>query len=112
MIEVNYGILPDKCFSNYMQFLIGQFYKVIPIYENEPETLQSYLKSLEIELIGNQSLINDIRHDANFMKLVGTIQYFIDNQCDHTVYRKEIFKCINIIKKLLQKYGGETCGNT
>lgn len=106
MIIVNYGMLPDECFSNYLNYLIGQLYKILPIHENEPETLSSYLESLQIELIGNQDLIKKIRYDANFLKLLGTIQYFRNNECEHKVYRKEIFKCINIIKKLLQKYGG------
>lgn len=106
-IQVNYELLNNKCFVNYFNFLISSMYKILPIVEEEPKTLKPYLESLQIELIGNQSLFEKIRYDANFIKLLGTIQFFIENTCEHKVYRKEVFKCINIIEKLLDKYGGD-----
>jgi hypothetical protein len=114
MIAVNYGLIPDECFKNYFKFLIGSFYKILPTMEDEPDTLKNYLESLQIELMGNQNLIKQIRYDGNFLKLLGTIQYFIDNECQHKILRKEVFKCINIIKKLQNKYfekNGEEDGN-
>jgi hypothetical protein len=106
MIEVNYGLMDEQVLANYLNYLIGRLYKILPIQENEPETLKPYLESLQIELVGNSDLIKQIRYDAKFLELLGTIQYFINNQCEHNVYRKEIFKCISIIKKLLKQYGG------
>lgn len=107
MIKVNYELLDDKCFVNYLNFLIGRFYKILPISEKEPETLRNYLESLLIELQGNQQLIEKIKCDAQFLSLLGTVQFFISNDFTHKVLKRETFKCISITKKLLDKYGGD-----
>jgi hypothetical protein len=108
MIEVNYELLEGKCFVNYLNFLINRFYKILPIQETQTDTLQSYLESLFIELKGNHILIDKIKCDGNFLILLGTLQYFIqNNDIEHSTYRREVFKCTNIIKKLLDKYGGD-----
>ena len=104
MVKVNFDMLSNQCFKNYLEYLIGKVYKILPIQENEPNTLIPYLESLQVELIGNQSLIENIRYDAKFMELVGTIQYLISNKCEHKIYRREVFKCIDIIKLLQNKY--------
>jgi hypothetical protein len=103
-IKVNYEMLDNKCFVNYFNFLISSMYKILPIVEEEPETLKSYLESLQIELIGNQSLFEKIRYDANFISLLAILNYFINNECSHKTYKREVFKCINIIEGLKEKY--------
>ena len=111
-IQVNYDLLDDKCFINYLNFLIGGFYKILPISEEEPSTLYDYMSSLKMELIGNSELIERIKHDALFLSLIGSLQYLITNECDHKTLRNSVLKCINIVKKLLKKYGGELDGNS
>jgi hypothetical protein len=101
---INYELLEGECFTNYLKFLIGKFYKILPIHEENPHTLKSYLESLLIELSGNRMLIEKIKFDANFLTLMGTIQFLIDNECKHEIYKREVMKCINIIKKLQNKY--------
>ena len=105
MIEVRYDFLNNECFSNYLKFLIGSVYKILPIQENEPSTLLPYLESLKIELIGNSELIDKIRSDANFLRLLGTIQYLISHEYTHKELKREVFKAINIIQKLQKQYG-------
>ena len=79
----------------------------LKFYEQEPDTLKDYLDSLLLELIGSKELIFIIRNDANFISLLSTLQYFIDNECTHDVFRREVFKCIDIIKKIQRKYNLE-----
>jgi hypothetical protein len=106
-IKVNYDLLDNKCFVNYLQFLCGRFFKILPISETEPSTLKDYIESLQLELIGNADLIEVLKHDAQFMSLIGTLQFLSNNECSHKVIRRETLKCTNIVQKLLQKYGGE-----
>jgi hypothetical protein len=105
MIEVRYELLNNECFNNYLKFLIGSIYKILPIQENEPDTLLPYLESLKIELIGNLELIEKIRYDGGFLRLLGTIQYLISHECTHKEIRREVFKTIKIIERLQEKYG-------
>ena len=104
MIQVNYDAISDEFFVNYLNFLISKVFKILPISEQEPDTLRDYLDSLIIELKGSQSLIIKIKHDASFISLLGILQYFAENQCSHKVYKREVFKAINIIQSLQEKY--------
>lgn len=104
MVKVNFENLNKQFFVNYLDFLVGRVFKILPIFEEAPDTLKDYLESLIIELKGNQSLIEEIKYDANFLSLLGTLQYFIDNKCNHRTYKREVFHCINIIEKIKNEF--------
>lgn len=104
MIQVNLECLDEQFFVNYFKFLTNRIFKILPISESEPQTLCDYLDSLILELSGGKELIAQIKHDANFLSLLATLQYFIDNEYSHDVLKREVFKCIRIIQKLQDKY--------
>lgn len=104
MVQVNFDLIHDQFFINYLNFLISKVYKILPIVETEPETIRDYLDSLILELKGSQQLMTKIKHDAKFISLLSTLQYFADNPCTHKVYKREVFKCIKIIQGLQDKY--------
>ncbi len=35
MVKVKYGLIPDKLFINYLNFLIGKVFKLLPMREQE-----------------------------------------------------------------------------
>lgn len=104
MFQVNLQNLNDQFFMNYLNFLISKVFKILPISEQEPETLKDYLDSLILELKGSQSLIIKIKHDASFVSLLAILQYFTENECSHKVIKRETFRAINIIQGLQKKY--------
>lgn len=104
MIDVKYGKIPNEMFNNYLEYLINKLFKILPMKEQGVSTLHTYLQSLQIELIGSTELINAIKCDAQFLTLLNTIQFFIENEYDKKTCKREIFKCIHIIKNLQKKY--------
>ena len=105
MVKVNYdAINDDQFFLNYLNFLINRVYKILHISEDEPVTLKSYLDSLVLELLGSKDLILKLKKDASFLSLIATLQSLSENQYSHNVIRSEVFKCIDIIKKLIDRY--------
>lgn len=105
MVKVNIDAFNDDRFlANYLNFLIGRVFKILPIFENEPDTLTDYLESLLIELTGAKSIVNKLKHDVLFLSLLSILQYISENKCDHKVLKREIFKCIGIVEKLKEKY--------
>ena len=103
MVQVNIEVIDDEFFLNYLNFLVNRVYKILPISEDEPETLQSYLDSLILELVGSKDLILKLKKDANFLSLIATLQSLSENKYSHRVIKSETFKCIDIIKKLINK---------
>lgn len=114
MITTRYGVLPDEALINYLNFLVGKFFKILPLKEQREETLLSYLESLQREMIGNKSLIPLLKTHPDFITLLNTLEYFITHKnVEHAVYKKEVFKCISIIKRLqrdILSKGGEPDG--
>lgn len=99
--------LPDKVVQKYLKAFIGQFYKILPIKESGEPSLDKYMESLQREMIGCQSLILALNNDELFLSLLAVLQYMIENDCDISTVKCEVFKAINICKKLQKKYGAE-----
>lgn len=104
MIDVKYGQIPNELFNNYLKYLVNKMFKVLPMKENEVKSLNEYLKSLQIELIGSIELIGVLKSDPQFLSLMNTIQFFIDNEYDNKTCKREVFKCIHILENLQKKY--------
>jgi len=102
--NTKYGKLPEATWENYFETLVGKVFKILPMKEKEFETLPEYLSSLLLELHGNKSLIEIIKHDGDFLSLLSTLEYFVENDEDVKIYKREVFKCISIVKKLQERY--------
>ena len=105
-IKVDYDAIPNELFQNYLEnLLIGRFYKLLCMREEESKTLGKYIDSLMIELRGSEGLIIALKYDSNFHILLSILQYFAENpELDVTIYKQEVFKCIDIVKKLQERY--------
>jgi len=90
---------------NYFKSLVNQFFKILPIRENEGHTLPVYLRSLQIELLGNKEFVPDFGTNASYLALLSILQYMIDNpDCETAEVRREVFRAISICNKLKAIY--------
>lgn len=96
--------IPDRLFENYIRSLVNQFFKILPIRENEEPTLTEYMKNLQIELLGNKGLIVKLENDPQYLTLISILQYMIQNDCDVPTTRSQVFKAISICNRLKSKY--------
>lgn len=96
--------LPKKIVQKYISSLIGQFYKILPIKESGEPSLSKYMESLQREMIGCKDLIVALGHDELYLSLLSILQYLSTNDCETSIVKSEVFKAINICKKLQNKY--------
>lgn len=94
----------SEVLKNYLDTLVNNFFKILPIKENEEATLDEYMKSLQLELVGCNSLFKNTNYDSALLSLISILQYLIEHDCDVIVVRREVFKAISICKKLKRKY--------
>lgn len=108
MIETTVGKwIPDGMLRNYFEHLIDRFFKILPMWEDEEETLPIYIKSLQTELAGFKSLIIRLNNDFSMLTLLSILQFFIDNpDCPVGDVKREVFRAINICKNLQSRYTG------
>lgn len=95
---VDNEILPQTM-GDYVELLIDKLFKIIPMKEQNVETLHLYLESFQRELIGSVPFLC-IKGNASLYTVISTIQFFIDNDFDTSICKKEVFKCISTLKKL------------
>lgn len=102
--------IPTEMVENYLEWLVNQFFKILPLKEDGEPSLTEFMRSLQVELLGHKSLMLYLQYDSMYMTLLSILQYLIDNnsdELDNTVVKREVFKAISICKKLRKKYCGE-----
>lgn len=96
--------LSDDLFLSRINSLVNQFYKILPIKESGEPTLKQYMSSLQREMLGCQSLIVALQNDPQYLSLLSILQYLIENDCEVSTVRGEVFKAISILKKMHHRY--------
>lgn len=101
----SYGVdLNDRMFFNRLSGFVNQFYKILPIKENGEPTLVQYMKGLQREMLGCQALIVALHDDAQYLTLLSILQYMIDHECDVATVKSDVFKAINILKRMQKRF--------
>ena len=100
---------------DYFRNLVNRFFKILPIRESDEASLQTYMQSLKIELVGMQGLIPDIGCGSIYLQLLSILQYLIDNpDCSLRIVRREVFNAISACNKLkamcADYYAAQECG--
>lgn len=104
MIKTKYYAIPNAYFANYFKFLIGRVWKILPMSEEKNQHLKMYMESLQRELIGNMNLVEELKYDGYFITLLNKIEFLISEEYSHDICRKEIFECVELIKKLQNRH--------
>ena len=99
--------ISNQLFQNYLSSLVDQFFKILPLKESGEPSLNEYIRSLQLEMLGCKQLVIALQHDAMYMRLLSILQYLLDNDCETPVVKREVFKAITTCKKLQEKYFGE-----
>lgn len=90
---------------NYFRNLVNQFFKILPMRENDEDSVVTYMQSLQIELLGCRDLIPEIGDNSLYLTLLSILQYLIENpDCTISVVKREIFRAISICNKLKSVY--------
>lgn len=110
MTTRNNDEISDRMVSGYMSNLINRFYKILPIKENGEPTMIPYLESLLREMSGFKTLMPAIDDDDRYVTLLAILQHFISDDPDVATVKSDVFRAINIIKKLREKHCEKECG--
>lgn len=98
MIQTTAGVpMSAAVLDNYLRSLINLFFKILPLKESGERSLETYMKSLQAELLGCNALVEAIHDDSMFLSLASILQYLIDNpDCDVVFVRREVFRAISM----------------
>ncbi len=106
MIQTTAGVPMDAAvLHNYLRTLVNLFFKILPIWESGEPSIGTYMRSLQLELLGCKELVTALRDDPMYLTLLSILQYLIDHPaCEVPTVKREVFRAITICNKLRDKY--------
>lgn len=103
MTEIN---ISSRMFANYLESLVDRTFKILPLHEEDNEGLFKYIQSLSHELRGLQGVISRLDVDSDYIILLATFETLSEEILlygEMDSIKREIFKCISIIKRIRDK---------
>jgi hypothetical protein len=97
------GTLQKEELIDYFSSLIDECFKILPMFEDGVSTLSIYIQTLLIELGGANRTI--CLNDKIFIKLIANLEPLLEIK-DHESYKRQVFKCTNLCKKMIEKIMG------
>lgn len=95
--------IPAEANLNYLQTLISKVFKILPMKEQNIETVNVHIDSLLTELTGYKTLFEYVKYDARLLTVICTLKAIQDNDMSHAVCKREVFKCIKCIEQLIEE---------
>lgn len=99
-------IINSQKLTIYLNSIINSVFKILPLYEEQNIGIETYVESLIFELDGLQDII-DIKYSYEYISLLSTLasvnKEVKKEDSKKSVIKREVFKCINIIKNMVGK---------
>lgn len=100
----------DKIYHIYIKTLIPKTYKVLPLYEEKNDGLPRYVASLILEIKGVLYHVEEYEDLQELVSLIAILESIYDiSLFEDTLtedMKSEVFKCLSIVKRLIQKKEG------
>jgi hypothetical protein len=99
-------IMNNKKLALYLDTTVNSVFKILPLYEEQNIGVATYIESLIFELDGLQDIVA-IEHSYEYISLL-SILASVKKEAEKKdskkpVIKREVFKCINIIKNMVGK---------
>ncbi|MCM1323982.1 MAG: hypothetical protein NC218_07460 [Acetobacter sp.] len=92
--------IPESSVQNEQKRLTNQIWKLIPMKENE-EDWKNHLDTI-IEEVAGLGKVLVVVEDSNFLILLSKLAGLTDEVCENfMLYRKTVFRCIDLLNKVL-----------
>ena len=92
----------------YFDTLINSVFKILPLYEERNDGIQTYIESLLFELYGLDKVF-DIKDSYEYVSVLSILESIKEEVAKENskkkVIKREVFKCINIIKNTIKRFG-------
>jgi hypothetical protein len=105
MIENTIGVVIEEALvEKYFRMLVNKVFKILPIIENQEESISVYMESLGCELKGFQELLPSVGEDPSFLSFLSIYKWLADNvsvtDVPYQAIRREVFHAISLCKKM------------
>lgn len=87
--------------DSYLNSLVGKLFKIIPMKEDESDTLPFYVNSLSIEINGGMITFPLLASNDKYITIANIINCLNKETFAFEIVKREIFKAISLTKKII-----------
>lgn len=100
-------MIPNPILALYFDRMVGRVYKILPLKESGEATLPEYLDTLVTEMTG-LDVLSALSDQPYYTSMFATLAYLSGHidECDLPKVKREVFRLINLSKKLRSYYEG------
>ena len=73
--------IPTEMVGNYLGGLVNQFFKILPIKESGEPSLNEFMRSLQVELLGHKGLMRYLKYDSMYIKAISICKKLREKYC-------------------------------
>lgn len=102
-------VVDDKAIRKYLQLVINKIFKILPLYEENNETLEVYIESLILEVKGFIAVYGSVGV-TEYISVVSTlegIQKKVQEEGNQPTVKREVFKTIDTVNKIRHMLEGD-----
>jgi hypothetical protein len=100
-MKIKYDVeLSNKSTILYVDMLRTNIWKLLPVYDYERHTLETYYDSLILEIIGVDRIVFESKY---FIQLLANFESLLDTKDEKPRFRKQVLKCTEICKKIIEQ---------
>lgn len=85
----------------YLEALKGKIFKILPVYEENPDNSRRYVKLLNCELMGVVGLFPVLKEKIDFIDIMSIVSFLAtDNSYELPTLKQLVFTAIECVKRL------------
>ncbi|HAH70983.1 MAG TPA: hypothetical protein DCL74_04480 [Succinivibrionaceae bacterium] len=84
----------------YYHKVVGKVFKILPISEDFPETVNHYIYDLIGELHGSLGMLSKKSDKVCLMSVINYLNHLIETDCSAGDLKSTVFECIRLVKIL------------
>lgn len=90
--------------TTFYKHMEGGIFKLLPLYEEQQEGqdvhLDVYMADLWDELIGAQALFPELADDVDYITILNTVRFLMDNECELDVWKRRVLKMVRMLNEM------------
>lgn len=89
--------------KEFLANMIGNIFKILPLYDENNIGLQSHIDSVAIQLIGAMDTFQDLRTNQKYISIINSINFLRKNDYTKKQCKREVLRCTNILESMIKE---------
>ncbi len=89
--------------KEFLASMIGNIFKILPLYDENNIGIQSHIDSVAIQLIGAMDTFQDLKTNQKYISIINSINFLRKNDYTKKQCKREVLRCTNILESMIKE---------